>query len=210
MVETIIGGISMDKVWISRLADDVEAKHGIEVRQNIFGDINGLENSPKAISSWFDNFTRGMDELDDKEFLQQMMVKHCPCGGDDAENGKIIKEFYDKSKTLDEFIKLYYIWLRKMYNDDFDAMELRGNVLYLTKPPGGHKTTGSCGKGCHCFLAKETEKYVSDIFCYCCTIGHTGKPYQYAFGNDIKMEFIESVICGGKSCIMTVHLPEKE
>jgi hypothetical protein len=200
----------MDKKWISKLADDIETRHGIETRERLFGDINSVENNPRSLSIWFDNFTTGMDELNDKDFLQQMMAKHCPCGGDIAEDGKFIREFYDKSKTLDEFVNSYYKWLHIKTNGDLDAMELRGNVLYLTKPLGGHKTTGSCGKGCHCSVAKDTEKYVSDIFCYCCTIGHTGKPYQYAFGDDIKMEFIESIICGGKGCVMAVHLPEKE
>jgi len=200
----------MDKKWITRLASDIEARHGKETCERLFGDIYNVENNPQSLSVWFDNFTNGMDELDDKEFLQQMMAKHCPCGGVNEEDGKVMKEFYDNSKTLDEFVDSYYKWLYIKYNGDLDAMELRGNVLYLTKPLGGHKITGSCGKGCHCFLAKETEKYVSDIFCYCCTIGHTGKTFQHIFGEDIKMEFIESIICGGKGCTMTVHLPKKD
>ena len=149
--------MSLDINWISKLADDVEARHGKELRNRIFGDIYNIGETPEALSKWFDNFTTGMDKLNDKEFLQQMMVKHCPCGGVNEEDGKKMKEFYDNSKTLDEFVDSYYKWLYIKYNGDLDAMELRGNVLYLTKPLGGHKTTGSCGKGCHCFLAKDTE-----------------------------------------------------
>ena len=200
----------MNKAWLKQLASDIEARHGKDVHGRIFGDIDSIEDTPEAISVWFDNFTTGMDALNDKEFLQQMMAKHCPCGGVNEEDGNIMKEFYDNSKTLDEFVDSYYKWVYEKYDGDVDAMELRGNVLYLTKPPGGHETTGSCGKGCHCFLAKDTEKYVSDIFCYCCTIGHTGKTFQYVFGDDIKMEFIESIICGGKGCTMAVHLPKKD
>ena len=199
----------MDKNWISKLAIDIEARHGKKARDHIFGDIDSIGDTPETLSVWFENFTTGMDELDDKKFLQQMMAEHCPCGGVNEEDGKMMKEFYDNSKTLSEFVDLFGKWVHTKYNDDVDKMELRGNILYLTKPPGGHKTTGSCGKGCHCFLAKDTEKYVSDIFCYCCTIGHTGKTFKYVFGDDVKMEFIESIICGGKGCIMTVHLPEK-
>ena len=88
-------------------------------------------------------------------------------------------------------------------------MELRGNVLYMTKPQGECADTGSCGKGCHCWLAIHANKVVSDIFCHCCTIGHTGRAFKVACGDDIKMEFVESIICGGKECIMTVYLPEK-
>ena len=136
-----------------------------------------------------------------------MMVKHCPCGGGYEERGALYKELYDKSKSLEEFIKL----LEKTWHEwgGGDKIELRGNVMYLTKHLSDDEDTGSCGKGCHCFLAKYTDKLVSDIFCWCCTIGHTGREFQHAFGQDIKMEFIESVICGGKGCTMTVYLPEK-
>ena len=71
-------------------------------------------------------------------------------------------------------------------------MELRGNVLHMTKPSGDFSDTKGCDKGCHC-----------------CTIGHTGRPFKVAFGKSIKMELIESIVCGGKACTMAVHLPEK-
>jgi hypothetical protein len=200
--------MKMNKQWISQLAGDVEAKYGKKQRDRIFGDIEGVHDTPESLSAWFRNFTIGMDELNDKKFLQQMMANRCPCGGDDEENGKAMKEFYDNSKTLDEFIDLFGKWLHKKYNGDVDKMELRGNVLNMIKPSGGHKVTGSCGNGCHCFLARFTEKIVSDIFCHCCTIGHTGRMFKVAFGDDIKMEFIESIICGGKECVMAVHLPK--
>ena len=63
----------MDKNWISKLAGEIEARHGKEARDKIFGDIDSVENNPLSLSAWFDNFTTGMDKLDDKEFLQQMM-----------------------------------------------------------------------------------------------------------------------------------------
>jgi len=92
---------------------------------------------------------------------------------------------------------------------DTDIMELKGSVLYMTKPLGSSTDTGKCGKGCHCWLAMHTNKAVSDIFCYCCTIGHTGRPFQVVFGDDIQLEFVESIVCGGMACVVAVHLPEK-
>lgn len=201
----------MDKEWISQLASDIKEKYGKETCDKIFGDIDGIKDDHESLSTWFGNFTSAMDELDDKEFLQQMMVKHCPCGGNNVELGKVIKEFYDNSNTLEEFVNSLYKWLYEKYNGDVDAMELRrGNVLYLIKPLKVSKNAGRFGKGCHCSLAMYTEKTVSDIFCYCCTIGHTGKMFKIAFGDEIKIEFIESIITGGKECTMAVHLPEKQ
>jgi len=198
----------MNKQWLSCLASDIEEKYGKETRNRIFGDIDSMIHTPEYLSAWFENFTTGMDELDDKEFLQQMMANRCPCGGDYEKDGRAMKEIYDKSDTLAEFVDSNRKWMHDKYGGT-DIMELRGNVLYMIKPPGGHTVTGSCGDGCHCFLARFTEKTVSDIFCHCCTIGHTGRPFQVAFGDDIKMEFIESTICGGKECTMAVYLPEK-
>jgi len=150
-----------------------------------------------------------MDNLNDKIFLQKMMATHCPCGGDTEKDGKIIKEFYNKSQTLEEFVDLLDKWQHSMWQGVEDIAELRGNVLYLTKKPMSNQDSGKCGMGCHCFLGRKTDVFISDIFCHCCTIGHTGRPFQYAFGDDIKMEFIDSIICGGKGCTMAIHLPEK-
>ena len=200
----------MDKNWILKLAADVEVRHGKEVSDRIFGNIDSVEDTPETLAAWFDNFTTGMDELNDKEFLQQMMVRHCPCGWSEtetSEQGIILKELYDKSETLEEFLEF-------LKTCDFigDILELRGNALYLIKPMPeemGAEFCGTCGNGCHCFLARNTKKYVSDIFCYCCTIAHTGNMFKAAFGDDVKMEFVESIICGGKSCTMAVYLPPK-
>ena len=198
----------MDKNWLSELAADIEMKHGKEARDKIFGDIDSIEDTPEALAAWFDNFTTGMDELNDKEFLQQMMIRYCPCGWGELETkqqGKILKEQYDRSESLEEFLEF-------LETCDFigDILEPCGNILYLIKPMPEEMDVGTYGKGCHCYLARNTKKIVSDIFCYCCTIAHTGNMFKAAFGDDIKMEFIESIICGGKSCTMAVYLPSKD
>jgi len=198
----------MNKQWILQLAGDIEAKYGKEKRDRIFGSIDDIQGNPQFLSAWFENFTTAMDELGDRTFLQQMMANRCPCGGDYEKDGKAMKDFYDKSDTLIEFVDDYKMWLLDKYSD-IDEMELCDNVLYMTKPLGGCTDTGSYGKGCHCWLAMHTNNVVSDIFCHCCTVGHTGRPFQVAFGDDIKMELVESIICGGNKCIMAVHLPEK-
>ena len=199
----------MNKTWLKQLASDIETRHGKDVRDRIFGDVDGVENCRSSISSWFNNFTMGMDELDDKEFLQQMMVNHCPCGGDNVKDGKTIKELYDKSRTLDEFVDLFDKWQRSIWNGVEDITELHGNVLYLTKRPMNSPDSGKCGMGCHCELAKLTDKHISDIFCYCCTVGHTGRPFRHAFGDEIIIQFVDSIVAGGKGCTMAVRLHNK-
>jgi len=198
----------MNRQWILQLACDIETKYSAKIKGKMFSGVDSIQNNSESLSAWFDLFTSGLDELNDKEFLRQMMAERCPCGGDYKKDGEAMKEIYNKSYTLTKFVCNLKKWMFDKYGDT-DEMELEGNVLYMTKPLGGGEDTGSCGMGCHCWLAKHTDKVVSDIFCHCCTIGHTGRPFQVAFGNDIKMEFIESIICGGKNCIMAVYLPEK-
>ena len=194
--------------WLSQLANDIEAKYGREARDKIFGDIDALKDSHKCLSPWFDNFIRGMDELDDKAYLQDMMARLCPCGPGKTNMPKIvkfIKKSYEESETLTEFVA-------KLEKDGrtSDNFELHGNVLYLIKNLRNQKNAGLCGKGCHCGLAKYTDKYISDIFCYCCTVGHDGKPFKMALGDDLKVEFAYSLINGGKACASAIYLPEKK
>jgi hypothetical protein len=198
----------MNKQWILQLAGDIGNKYGKETCDRIFGNIDSMENSPESISAWFNSFSKGLDDLNDKTFLQQMMANHCPCGGNYEIDGRAMKDIYERSNTLTEFVDALKKWNIDKYGD-YDIVELRDNVLFMTKPLGESTGTGSCGKGCHCWLAMHTNKTVSDIFCHCCTIGHTGRPFKVAFGDDIEMKFIESIICGGKACVMAVQIPEK-
>ena len=199
----------MNKHWLTKLAGIMEQRHGKEAHDKIFGDIDSIGSGHKSRAEWFQRFTSGMDELNDKEFLATMMADNCPCGGNAAKDGKHIKELYDKSTTLAEFADSFAQWQHSIWKGREDIVELRGNVLYMTKKPMNNKKAGKCGQGCHCSLAKHTDSYISDIFCYCCTVGHTGKPFKAAFGDDIVMEFVDSLIIGGKGCTMAIHLPEK-
>ena len=199
----------MKKEWLKHLADIVEARHGKEKRDRIFGGIDAVNDCQESISAWFDAFTSGMDELNDKEFLAKMMTDNCGCGYSSDEDIEIVKELYARSKTLGEFVKLYDEWVLTIWPEGGDILELNGNALYLTKRPVDDPNYGKCGKGCHCGLAKYTDKYISDIFCYCCTVGHTGKLFKAAFGENTKLEFVDSLIIGGKGCTLAIHLPPK-
>ena len=199
----------MNREWLLQLANDIEERYGNEDRNRLFNDIDSMGHNSESLSEWFENFTTELDKLNDKEFLQQMMANRCPCGGDYETDGMAMRNHYDQSNTLEEFVESNRKWMLDKYGDT-DIMELRDNVLYMTKPLSDCTDSGSCGKGCHCWLAMHTNNAVSNIFCHCCTIGHTGRPFQVAFGKDIMMEFVESIICGGKACVMMVHLPEKE
>jgi len=202
----------MNKQFISRLATDVEARYGRDISVQMFGDINEMQYDYASLSAWFNNFITSMDKLGDKEFLVELLSNQCPCRYVEAEED--IKRIYTESKTLEDFVA------RLDENGIFqDSVELRGNVLYATKLPwsesrkilglSGHNHSGCYADSCHCFLASHASKQISDIFCHCCTVGYYQKMFKNALGVDVKIEFIDSVITGGKGCTAAIHLPPK-
>ncbi|MDR0896363.1 MAG: GNAT family N-acetyltransferase [Oscillospiraceae bacterium] len=202
----------MDKEWIKRLAEEIERKHGKEKRACICGDIDNISDDSDAQRKWFHCFTHEIDKLEDKQFLQQTMARHCPCPYPEAE--KDIRHLYETAQNLEEFVYL----LDK--NGIFvDRVRLDGNVLYATKLPFSlidihndvadrRKHTGRYTEYCHCDLGSRTDEPISDIFCHCCTVGYYGKMFKNALGIDVKVEFVESVITGGRECTAAIHLPE--
>ena len=197
----------MNKEWLTKLASDIEAKHGAIIRDRIFGNIKNLPEDDTAICSFFHKLVTEMDELDDREFLTSVMAENCPCGHRDFE--VIIKKTYDESNTLEEFAERL-----DRGNLIEDLVSLDGNILTLTKHPfekyGEHKHSGLFTKGCHCELASHAKEPISSTFCHCCTVGFYGKMFKNALGVDVKVEFIDSVIIGGKGCTAVIHLPLKQ
>ncbi|MCL2050822.1 MAG: hypothetical protein FWG91_03680 [Lachnospiraceae bacterium] len=196
----------MNKEQLKKIAADIEAKHGADARERIFGNLDKLTDDDDSVCNFFHRFIEGMDELNDSGFLMAVMAKNCPCSHSDFEI--IIKEIYDESKTLFEFAQRL-----ERGNLIEDVVSLEGNILFLTKHPfekyGQHNHRGLFIKGCHCGLASRAKKEISNIFCHCCTVGFYGKMFGNALGTDVKVEFIESIISGGASCKAAIHLPPK-
>jgi hypothetical protein len=193
----------MNKACLKQLASDIKEKYGNEISDSIFGDINEIDNGHKAIASWFSNFVKSLDNLDDKEFVKKMLTDRSPCIWKEGERVEIIRKSYEESQSFEEFASL--LGERSVG----DRVEFNDNVLYLIKNPVDKKDIGSCGKGCHCALACHTEEYISDIFCHCCTVGFCGRPFRKVFGDDIRVEFIESFITNGNPCKTAIYVPKK-
>ena len=125
------------KKWLLGLASDVEAKYGKNIRDDIFGDIQGVNNDHDSIKKWFGQFISGMDKLGDKDFFTFILAERCPCGHTEFEG--VIRQNYDESKSLEEFA--YRLANGNLIEDD---VRLEGNVLILTKKPFSKYG----GKGC--------------------------------------------------------------
>ena len=197
----------MNKTWINRLASDIEKKHGKEARDRIFGDINTVGNDRQAMTVWFENFIAKLDELNDNEFVKEIMAKRSPCRWNEKLRVDAVKNSYENSTSFEEFA---FLCDKNGFVSQKIEFDTNDNVLYLLKLPMNKMNSGKCGKGCHCFLACRTDKYISDLFCHCCTVGFDGRPFRNVFGNDIKIEFIESFITNGKPCKTAVYIPKKE
>jgi len=192
--------------WLEKIASDVEAKYGSEIRGRVFGDLSKINDDHDSIKTWFERFISGMDKLNDKSFLTSVMAAHCPCSHPELE--KNIRKNYQESGNLKEFAK-------RLDDDGLfeDTIKLEGNVLMAVKKPfskyGAHKHEEPYSKSCHCDLGSRADKPISDIFCHCCTVGFYGKMFKNALNADVKVELIDSVIMGGKSCTSAIYLPEK-
>ena len=189
------------------VADSIEAKYGAEVRNKMFGDIDVVSMNHDSLCNFFHKFVSEMDKLDDKDFLTGVMAECCPCYHRGIEEN--IRKNYAKSKTIGEFA--HRLDEDRLFDD---TIKLEGNILIATKRPfekhGKHDHTGPYTTTCHCELASHAQHPVSDIFCHCCTVGFYGKMFKNALGQDVKVEFVESVITGGRGCTAAIHLPEKE
>ena len=201
---------------MQNLAYYIGERHGNDVADKIFGDMPKCNHfsdggGHEIIGPWFHKFVKGMDELNDKEFLQNWLIKYSSCGEYKHLNylevlGRFIKECYDKCKTLEEFVDI--MQKDERVQRELPKCKLEKNILYCIRPKQSDKNRGACGKGCHCSLARHADEPISDIFCYCC-VGHDVQPFQMAFGNDIKVELISSIVCGDKECVTAIHLPAK-
>ena len=200
----------MDKKWITQLADKIKEKYGEDTRNRIFGDIDNIDYNCNTLPDWFENFTKGLDELNDRDFLISYMSENCPCYYKEAEEN--IRKLYNEVKSLDEFVK-------RLDEDGIfnDNTKLRGNVLYATKQKwsyvcdkfgGKHNHNGMFSGSCHCFLASCSKEPISDILCHCCTVGNYSKMFKNALGVDVKVDFVDSVLIGGTGCTAAIHLPE--
>jgi hypothetical protein len=196
--------------WLEGIASDIEAKYGSEASNRILGDFQNIEEDHDSLKKWFGQFIDGMDKLNDKSFLANVMAARCPCGH--SEDGGVednIRKNYHESNSLEEFVK-------RLDNDGLfeDTISLDGNVLIATKKPfskyGTHDHAEPYSASCHCNLASRTCGPISDIFCHCCTVGFYGKMFKNALGKDVKVEFRDSVISGGKGCTAAIYLPEEK
>lgn len=192
--------------WLEELAEAVEARHGMEACDKIFGDISGLTPDHEILAEWFGKFNLALDELDDKEFLTTAIAGLCPCRSPEIEEN--IRKNYEESKDLREFVD-------RLDKDGLfeDKVSLDGNVLLATKHPfskyGTHGHNGPYATTCHCYIGNHAEKPVSDIYCHCCTVGYYGKMFKNALNKDVKVKLVESVLSGGKNCTAAIFLPEK-
>jgi hypothetical protein len=192
--------------WLEGIADDIEAKYGSEIRGRIMGDFRNINDDHESVKMWFSGFIAGMNELDDKAFITSVLAVRCPCSHSELEAN--IRKNYQESGDLHDFVK-------RLDSDGLfeDSVSLEGNVLIATKKPfsryGKHNHTEPYSTSCHCNLGSRASKPISAIFCHCCTVGFYGKMFRNALNMDIKVEFRDSVITGGKGCTAAIYLPGK-
>ncbi len=93
-----------------------------------------------------------------------------------------------------------------------------GNLLYITKIPYNAKEyltetdpTLKRYYACHCPWVRESIKAgnlrMEPVFCNC-SAGFSKKPWQVIFGQELKVDVLESALKGHFRCRFAVHLPD--
>jgi len=68
-----------------------------------------------------------------------------------------------------------------------------------------HVRYGKVSKGCYCPAAKYRPAKPNDIHCYCSRASHQAV-WETALGRPVRVELVESVRRGGRTCHFAVHL----
>ena len=94
----------------------------------------------------------------------------------------------------------------------------KGNMIYFTKIP--YMTTDYLREEdpkmkryhyCHCPLAREsilTGETVSRNLCYC-SAGYVKRPFEVAFGKNLRAEIKKSVLWGDSECRFAIEIPKE-
>ena len=69
-----------------------------------------------------------------------------------------------------------------------------------------HVRYGAVSKGCYCPAARYRPAKPDDIHCYCSRGSHQAV-WEAALGRPVRVDIVESVRRGGKTCHFLVHLP---
>lgn len=68
-----------------------------------------------------------------------------------------------------------------------------------------HVRYGAVSKGCYCPAARYRPSKPNDVHCYCSRASHEAV-WTAALGRPVRVDLVESVRRGGRTCHFTVHL----
>jgi hypothetical protein len=69
-----------------------------------------------------------------------------------------------------------------------------------------HVRYGAVSKGCYCPAARYRPPKPNDVHCYCSRASHEAV-WAAALGRPVRVDLVESVRRGGRTCHFAVHLP---
>ena len=175
--------------WIEKLNKSLELAVGDETRRAIMEGSESLTSAsgPRRKATWVKNAMDRMDSMLDEKTRIEVMER-CSCDFE-VRKGEA-RRIYEQSTDIDDFIE-------KLGNR-CNKLERVGNILYSIKTAG-----------CDCGWVMATKTPISPTFCHCGK-GYIAKYFQAVFQKPVKVDIIQSAVCGDEVCRFAVHLDDEK
>lgn len=168
-----------------RLYDNITRCGSSEIAHKI---VFGIELSPNAtvteMADWVNHVSseleRGFDEATIKAIR---MGCYCDEDGKLDESKRLIKEIFDVSESMDDFVA--------RMNAQNVGWYMEGGFLFAKY------------FSCSCPMLEGIDRLATKTWCYC-TVGFNRHIFEHVFGCRVDVELLESIKMGHEQCLMKI------
>jgi predicted ArsR family transcriptional regulator len=175
---------------IGRFAKMLAKETNQKTVEKIMKDTDKYEkmNYPEKAGWWNETIKRLEKEVGEKSAVKIMQSCGRMCCG--MTSRKRVKQIMSQSKSIKELI------------DNLNKIGLGGRRLALKDE---NTITGGYNR-CYCGQVKQTKEPFSSLtYCHCST-GWYQQLFGTALGRPVKVEILQSIVCGAKTCEFVIHI----
>ncbi len=171
---------------IGNLARNIEKQAGLGVALKVMKNVEQFESTHNRIiqAEWIKEAIKRLEKEVGTEKSIKIMEN---CGRDCCKKHTRYKKLIKESKPIEEF-------LDKLSTGGFQFKLKDKNTI-----------VGEYDK-CYCYMIKQTKKlFTTKTYCHC-GVGHIKEIFESFFKKPVKVELVQSVITGAKSCEFLIQI----